>query len=590
VFCKRKSLVLSTISIILAVIPEGCARHQADGVERLGVMPIENLSSDAQVSWRSRAAAAAVVYDLAGAKNIFANQVDSLSAAQSMQASHLLEGYFFERNGRIGIRATLEDLARARVVESFEMDGAASAGFLPLTNELARRLSSDARVFGTSNEDAFRFYGEALAARDSKAVEQALQQATDADPRFAAGYVDQAKMLAETGDRERARQVIQAGQRARLDAIDGANLQYVAATASGDTSGRMKALELLTAATPANANVFMELGGMRFSRREFQRAAMEFRAAAHLDPDEPRTWSELGYALAWAKDLSGAREALAHYQKLAPGDAKVLDSQGAVSYLGGDFKSAAEYFERAGAKNPSEFVKAAQARLMMSDLQGADGLFLKHLGPGASGQIQMAQWEFLTGRGSAAVARMEKLAPDMHGDLQSVAFSQLAIWKLEVGDRAAAAELANQAVASAQGPFAREMSAACQYFASGTSPGSRTTMTDAYTLLFAKKYREALPLLQAIYGATNPSADGQVRTLLAWAYVETGAIDQAAPLLEPYPLALSSGNPLFASVAFPRYLFLRGVVLETAGKHDEARKSFELYTKYGGREQFSVTK
>ncbi len=75
-------------------------------------MPIENLTSDAQLDWRSSAAAAVVVYDLAGAKNIFARQVDSLSAAQSMQASRLLEGYFFERNGRIGIRATLEDLGR----------------------------------------------------------------------------------------------------------------------------------------------------------------------------------------------------------------------------------------------------------------------------------------------------------------------------------------------------------------------------------------------------------------------------------------------------------------------------------------------
>jgi hypothetical protein len=225
VFCKRKLLVPITIFIILAVSPEGCARRQAGGVERLGVMPIENLTSDAQLDWRSRAAAAVVVYDLAGARNIFANRVDSLSGAQSMQASRLLEGYFFERNGRIGIRATLEDLGRAKVVESFEMDGAASAGFLPLTNELARRLSSDARVFGTSNENAFRFYGEALAARDSKSVEQALQQATGADPRFAGGYVDEAKMLAETGDRERVRQVVQAGQRARLDAIDGAILE-----------------------------------------------------------------------------------------------------------------------------------------------------------------------------------------------------------------------------------------------------------------------------------------------------------------------------------------------------------------------------
>lgn len=590
-FCKRTNPpFFTTILFILVSTLYGCVRRQATGVERLAVMPIENLSFDAQLDWRSRAAAAVVVYDLAGAKDIFAREVDSLSAAQSMQASRLLEGYFFERNGRIGIHATLEDLGKTRTVESFEMDGPASAGFLPLANELARRLTPGARMFGTSNENAFRFYGEALAAKDSQAVERALEAATGVDPGFTAGYLEQARVLTETGDRERARQVVQAGQRARLDPIERANLEYVAAAASGDSTGRLKALESLSEASPANANILTQLGQMRFARREFQRAAMEYRAAARLDPDDPRTWNQLGYALAWAKDLKGAREALAEYQRLAPDDANVLDSQGEVSYMLGDFKAAGDYFERAAAKNPSELVKAAEARLMMGDRQAADALFAKHFGPGPSGQIQMAQWDFLSGRGQAGMARLEKLAPELNGDLQSLVFSQLAIWNLEIGNRTTAADLANQAVANAQGPFARDLSAACRYFASGVQPSSRTTLTDAYALLFAKKFREALPLLQAIYGATSPSADGQVRTLLAWAYVETGTVGQAAPLLDTYPLLLSSGDALFASVVFPRYLLLRSVVLEQAGKHDEAKRSFELYSKYGGRDKLSTTK
>jgi Flp pilus assembly protein TadD len=587
VFCKRKSIVFSTILFILAIALEGCAWRQTAGVERLGVMPIENLSSDAQLNWRSRAAAAVVVYDLAGAKNIFATQIDSLSAAQSMQASRLLEGYFFERNGRIGIRATLEDLGRVKAVESFEVDAPASAGFLPLANELARRLSADARKFGTSNEDAFRFYGEALAARDSQTVEHALQQATNADPQFAAGYVDQARMLVETGARDRARQVTQTAQQARLDPIDRANLEYVAATAGGDATGRMKALELLATATPANANSFTELGGMRYARREFQRAAMEYRAAAHLDPDDPRTWNQLAYALAWAKDLSGARDALAQYEKLAPGEANVLDSAGEVSYLRGDFKSAGEYFERAAAKNPAELVKAAEARLMAGDLQGADALFAKHLGPAASARTggagyQMAQWEYLTGRRKAATDRMEKLAAEANGDLQSLAFSQLAIWKLEGGDRKSAADLTNQAVAHAQSLPVRRISEASRYVAAKDAGGSGSKFVDALTLLFAKKYREALPLLQSVYEETNPSADGQVRTLLAWAYVETGASGKAGPLLDAYPLPLSSGESPFASLVFPRYLFLRGTVLKEQG-------NLQLFSKYGGPDQISAT-
>jgi hypothetical protein len=194
----------------------------------------------------------------------------------------------------------------------------------------------------------------------------------------------------------------------------------------------------------------------------------------------------------------------------------------------------------------------------------------------------MAQWEYLTGRRKAAVARMEKLAPGLNGDLQSLAFSQLAIWSLETGERKAAADLATQAAGRAQGPQARGISAMCRYIASGSAASSGSKLADALALLFAKKFQEAVPLLQAVYSQTRPATDGQARTLLAWAYLETGAIDKAAPLLDVFPLTLSSGEPLFASLIFPRYLALRGTVLQKEGKRDEASKSFALYSKYGG--------
>lgn len=549
-------------------------------------MPIENLTADAQLDWASRGAAAAVVYDLAGAKEISAKQVHSLSDAQSMQASRLLEGYFFLRNGRASIRATVQDLAKTKTLESWDIDGDAAAGFLPLANELARKLSSAARTFGTSNQTAFQLYGAAMAAKDSNGAEQALQQAIAADPGFAAAYLEQAKLLIETGNRERARQVTEAGQRARLDSIDRADLEYVAANASGDANGRMKALESLTAVTPANADIFLELGQMRFAGRQFQQAAMEYRAAARLVPEDTQIWNELGYALAWNKDLSGAREALGHYQELAPGDTNALDSQGEVSYMLGDFKAAEEYFQRAAAKNPSEFLKAAEARLMMGDLSGADALFAKHLGRNASGrstgaEYQIAQWEFLTGRRSAGLNRMEKLAGGLNGDFQALALSQLAVWRLEMGDRKAAEELVQKAATGTLSPQARATIFVTGLIVDGrASSGSK--MADAYAFLFQKNYREALPLLQAVFNETNPSADGAVRTLLAWAYVETGEVDKAANLTGIYPLPLPSGEPLFASLIFPRYLMVRSAVLEHQGKGDEAKRSRALYMKYGG--------
>jgi hypothetical protein len=64
--------------------------------------------------------------------------------------------------------------------------------------------------------------------------------------------------------------------------------------------------------------------------------------------------------------------------------------------------------------------------------------------------------------------------------------------------------------------------------------------------------------------------------------VETGAVDKAAGLVDSYPLPLAAGDSLFASLSFPRFLFVRGVVLQQQGKREEARKSYELYLKYAG--------
>jgi thioredoxin-like negative regulator of GroEL len=142
--------------------------------------------------------------------------------------------------------------------------------------------------------------------------------------------------------------------------------------------------------------------------------------------------------------------------------------------------------------------------------------------------------------------------------------------------------LAKQAEGVAQSPAVRKMSAIATAIAAGGATSSGSKVVDAYALLFAKKYREALPLLQAAYAETNPSVDGEIRTLLAWVFVETGAIDQAASLVEATPFVLSFGEPQFTSPILARYLFVRGAVLEHQGKTNEARVSQELYSKYAG--------
>jgi tetratricopeptide (TPR) repeat protein len=339
--------------------------------------------------------------------------------------------------------------------------------------------------------------------------------------------------------------------------------------------------------------VHRELAELQVLQRKFQEAVRNYETITKLDPEDAQAWNQLGYGYAFAQNLAGARRALERYrQLLPPEEVNPLDSLGEVSFYLGDFAGAERYFVQAHEKNPGEFgggelIKAAQARLMLGDLAGADAIYQRYLAllqhsQGALAGYQQAQWEFLTGRRKAAIARLEKLAPTLRGEARALALCQLSIWKLETGDSTAAAELAGQAVSSAQSPRLRNLSAVCRFLSAMPTSGSGSPVADVYALLFERKFKEAVPALEALNRETNPTADAQVRTLLAWAYVETGRVQEAQQLLARSPIPLSSGEPLFADLIFPRYLYLRGAVLEREGQRAKAKQSYELYLKYAG--------
>ena len=48
--------------------------------------------------------------------------------------------------------------------------------------------------------------------------------------------------------------------------------------------------------------------------------------------------------------------------------------------------------------------------------------------------------------------------------------------------------------------------------------GASDPLGRVVALLLSGQFREAIPLLEPLYRAANPASDGQVRTLLAWAY------------------------------------------------------------------------
>ncbi len=583
--------LLLTAFLTLGLV--ACARRDAGPVERLAILPLENLSADSSLDWTGRAVSTALVYDLAGASNVYAQPVESLAVAESIRASRILQGYFVARNGRLEFRVTLFDPRKTTTVASFALDGPLGAGPLPLVNQLAKRLNPAARSFSTSNAAAFEDYGAAMSKSDVAGGLRGFESARAKDPGFAAAAMASGRLLLESGDRDQARQVLGTAMNAHSDPIDQARLEYLATTVGNDSAARVTALERLARLTPADSQVVRELADQLSVQKKFPDAVRNYETVTRLDPEDAQAWNQLGYAYSYAQNLAGARRALEHYrQLLPPQEANPLDSLGEVSFYLGDYSGAEKYFLQAHEKNAAEFaggelIKAAQARLMLGDLPAADAIFNRYLGllqhsQGALAGYQQAQWEFLTGRRKAAVDRLEKLVPALQGEGQALALCQLSIWKLETGDSKAAAQLAAQAVPSARSPRLRNLSAVCRFLAAMPAPSSGSRVADAYALLFERKFAEAVPLLEGVYRETNPAADSQVRTLLAWAYVESGRAKDAQQLLDRSPIPLSSGEPLFADLIFPRYLYLRGAVLQQEGKRVEAKQNYELFLKYAG--------
>jgi tetratricopeptide (TPR) repeat protein len=559
----------------------------------VAVLPLENAGSDSELDWAGRAAAAALVYDLAGSPDRYFEPVDSISAAYSIHASQILEGYYSKRKGRLEIQAVLENLERKKTLASVLVEGPQAEGVLPLVNRLAKRLRPRARAFGTSNDEAFRLYSTALTATDRAAALRSLESATQADPGFAEAYAAWARILVSQGDRVQADKVIRAAESSRQDEIERAKLAYLTASAASGIERRMQTLETLTHLTPADSALFQERAELKLSQRDFQGAVRDLEICTRLDPNQPENWNQLGYVLAYAQDLAGARRALENYQRLLPPEnANALDSSGEVSFYLGDFAGAANYFLRAQEKNPGQFqgaelLKAAQARLMAGDLRESDALFQKYLGSVRSSQrslteLEQAQWEYLTGRKKAGLARLEKLIPELDPDKQVLGLCQLSIWKMLGGDPKSASVFAAQAAEHAVSPGARNLSAMCRYISAAPTASSGSPLVDAYALLMARRFRDALPLIETLYREANPLSDGQIRTLLAWSYVETGRTPDADRLLRIYPIPLASGDSMFASFLFPRYLFLRAVGLEKSGKRAQAKQSYELFLKYAG--------
>ncbi len=503
-FCKRTTaFFLFLVCVSLSCSRGGSTRQPVD---RLVILPFENLTGNPGLDWASRVSAAILAYDLTGPRDVHPSRVESIRDARLENAGQYLEGYFSIENGVLKFHSSFEN-ADARKIERTAITAAQTNDLAGAMNKLAKDLNPRARSFPHCSQAALESYGAATP-----------------DPSCAPAYLPLAEAMLARGDRDGAAHAsATALALPNVDPIDRAQFEFLAATAKGDADAKLQALRKLAKLLPADPELLRNTGELEIGQRDFQAAVKTLEAATQADPGDAQTWNLLGYARAYVHDLKGAMTALEQYQSMVSSEEpNPLDSMGEVSFYLGDFESAERYFYKSYQKNEAnslELIKSAEAHMMTGDLPGADRLLQQKTN---WSPLDSAQWEFITGRRKQAIARLEALPsnPAIQG--------QLRLWKAQTG--------------LAPVP---------------DNPGD--PLGRAVSLLLTGKFEEATPILETIYRATNPDADGAVRTILAWSYTQTGRGSEAKKLLDLYPIPLGSNEPaILASLTFPRFLVLHG--------------------------------
>jgi Flp pilus assembly protein TadD len=606
-----------------------CTREPASsGSERFAILRFENTGSDLSADWQGRALAEVLSQQIGaiatsrlhsfdrtlGAHAVSAPGISSESTlAMAAGATRIGYGEFWERNGKLEARLTIEDSQRLKVLKVVE--ASAQAGdVLGVAGALARQISSKVTPYGTSGAQALMHYVKGIESPGGTGTERELEQAVAADPAFAAPYTPLAQAKVRRGDRPGALAVLEQAM-TRPGMAESARVRFEAGVAElrGDAGARINALAKLGGLEPNDESVWRELAQLAMVRHEYAPARQAIEKALALAPEDTDLLNILGYSAAQSGDLKAGVAALERYRALRPKEANPLDSLGDVQLVVGNLAEAeklyleAQKIDRAFLSD-GDLIKAAMARLLSGDVSGADKLAedffqARKQANDPTLEYRRAMWNWIAGRRRAAMRQMETFARAAEStpalrDGVSRAWSDLSVWALELGDRAGATAAAQKSISLAtpasagnavvarflalpEAPAAEWSVRANQQFGAPAQAQLRN-LALAYALLMNREFAAAQTVLEPMWRNGAALTDEGLPVLLAWCYVETGKLREAEALLRPYPIPPTGGPAVYTSLYLPRLFYLRGVVAEKGGRGEEARKEYRKFLDLSG--------
>lgn len=603
--------------LLAALAAASCSRKAPAETERLAILRFENLSPGTAPEWAGRAFSEVITAELSGDTGLYAipasrlQQLNSAMGARPVSApgisaeaplaiaagaNRIGYGAYSVTSGRLHARLTIEDpegrrMARGPIevtVEASDVIGAATS--------LAKAVSAKAQPYGTTNERALEAYTTAMEAPDGGSIAAGAQQAIAIDPNFGSAYALLAEMRAKQQDRAGALSLLQAAmaREGALQPMERVRIAMLDASLRGDPGSMEKALGLFLKTSPLDPAAWRAAAQFEATRHNYLAATLAYQRALAVEPKDATSWNELGYTAAYAGNFDLARTAIGHYRELRPADPNPLDTLGDIEFLAGRFAEAERLYLEANQKSPqflggADVYKAAVAHLMTGDVTGADAIAKK-----SDALASSADWLWLSGRREQAFAKLSADAPALAGrDAQSRAYTQLTIWAMAMGDRDAAARFSQQAAATAT-PATGAIVAVARFIALPPAPpeewssrasqmfpnapaGSVKDYALAYALLLDGHFAAAVPVLTQLDARTPANGDRSAAVELAWALVQSGKPQDAAPLLKLNPVPNFGATAVFVPLYFPRIFQLRAAIGENAPENQR------VYAALGGK-------
>jgi tetratricopeptide (TPR) repeat protein len=611
-----------------------CSRPSSgSGPTRIAILRFENLSSDTSIDWMGRAFSEVITRELAGAPGMYAIPSERLhsldpsfgsrpvaapgiSAERSLAlaegATRLGYGQYWLGGGRIEAKLTVEDPRSGKMVGELSASAAADDP-VSAASALAKQIASQAAPYLTRNSAALKAYVLAVESPELDSQVGRLEESLAADPNYSAPYSRLAQAKLQRQDRDGAMATLQQAlsHSDAMPELERARLEFEAASLGGDRPGAERSLTAWARLTPNDPAVWQSMAQTDMNVHRYAQAERAYQRAVAAAPDDVNLLNQLGYAAAYAGDLGAATQALERYQTLRPADANPLDSLGDVHFLLGGLRDAETFYLAAAKKDPAflnggDFYKAAMARLMTGDVSGADRLAKQFADYRAAAKdplvaFHKAYWAWISGRRIAARDAMAAFARGAETTLHeaaSEAYGQVALWDVALGDRSAAAGMAEKADRLA-GPASTGLARVARFLAqpsaspedwkeraersfAGPSQKQAKELALSYALLTDKEYQQAVPLLEALFENTPPTNDDILPLLLGWAYLETGKQREASTLLRFNPIPPPSGVTRLTEFYFPRLFYLRGRIARLEGTPDQTRAQYRLFLQLSG--------